>query len=261
MREMEDASQPNIQPIGCTILQELIQWSIHDMRSDEHTFLKELSKTIPEECTSPADYLFLTNVYLAVKDKIYFRVKQIDRDDYHWIPDSAIQRCISLLDNTIGNEIQKGGTPLIEYPIIDYSMREKNAQIQDYLASFLPPDFKKKFMFSARTDMITHDTLWEIKCTSQLVIEHKIQLVVFYWIWKLLYESETDHMKCARLINIKTGEIWRVDASLAQLTDIVVPILLGKYTDLVVKTDTEFDEVSIQVIEYFTKKYKDVVLP
>lgn len=255
MREMDDdtAVEDSVQPIGCTILQEMIQWSLRDMRPDEHTYLKEFAKTIPQECSSPADYLFLTNVYLAVKDKIYFRVKQIDREDYHWIPDSAIQRCISILDGTIGAEITTEYPPLIEYPIIDYSMREKNAYIQDYLAPFLPSDCHKKFMFSARTDIITRNTLWEIKCTSQLVIEHKIQLAIYYWIWKLTHQSETES-HCARLINIKTGERWRLDASLDQLTAIMVPILLGKYTHTVPRTDEEFDATCHSIV---MEKYKE----
>lgn len=253
----EEDADDRAQPIGCTILQEMIQWSLRDMRPDEHTYLKEFAKTIPQECTSPADYLFLTNVYLAVKDKIYFRVKQIDRDDYHWIPDSAIQRCISILDNTIGSEITPECPPLIEYPIIDYSMREKNAYIQDYLAPFLPADCNRRFMFSARTDIITRDTLWEIKCTSLLVIEHKIQLAIYYWIWKLTHVSAADTpIHCARLINIKTGERWRLDASLDQLTAIVVPILLGKYTQTVPATDDAFDATCDRWMALFVEKYR-----
>jgi hypothetical protein len=264
MRDMEDPADPDhagVCPIGFTILQELIQWSLQDMRPNEHTYLREFAKHVPLECQSPADYLFLTNVYLAVKDKIYFRIKQIDRDEYHWIPDEAIQRCISILDDTIGREIDTQSPPLIEYPIIDYSMREKNARIQDYLAPFLPPDFKKKFVFSARTDIITRDSVWEIKCTSQLVIEHKLQLLIYYWIWKIVYSNDGSSDKCAKLINLKTGERWVARASLDQLTAIIVPLLLGKYEDPVMKPDAEFDQITAAVIHSMANQYKHISLP
>ena len=41
-----------------------------------------------------------------------------------------------------------------------------------------------RFRFSARVDILTKDTLWELKCTSQLSIEHMLQLILYAWIYE-----------------------------------------------------------------------------
>jgi hypothetical protein len=43
-----------------------------------------------------------------------------------------------------------------------------------------------------------------------------------------------------RILNIKTGEIWFLNASFQELTTIVVALLKGKYNKPAVKTDEEF---------------------
>ena len=53
------------------------------------------------------------------------------------------------------------------------------------IPSFVPPPqpyMKKeipegKYRFTARVDMITNDTIWELKCTSQISVEHLLQVV------------------------------------------------------------------------------------
>ena len=36
-----------------------------------------------------------------------------------------------------------------------------------------------KYRFTARVDMITQNTIWELKCTSQISIEHLLQVVIY----------------------------------------------------------------------------------
>jgi hypothetical protein len=33
-------------------------------------------------------------------------------------------------------------------------------------------------------DVLTEDTLWEVKCVGSLVDEHYLQLAVYAWLWK-----------------------------------------------------------------------------
>jgi hypothetical protein len=54
-------------------------------------------------------------------------------------------------------------------------------------------------------------------------------------------------MKClkpreSRILNIKTGEKWFLNASFEELTTIVVSLLKGKYNKHANKTDEEFLE-------------------
>jgi len=47
-------------------------------------------------------------------------------------------------------------------------------------------------------------------------------------------------VKVFKIFNIKTGEILRLDASMEDLNYIITELLLGKYKELVPKTDDEF---------------------
>ena len=78
--------------------------------------------------------------------------------------------------------------------------------------------------------------MWELKCTSKITIDHLLQVVVYAWLWKILVADD----RHIRILNIKTGELLELTASLDELTFIVVALLKGKYCDPIVKTDEEF---------------------
>jgi hypothetical protein len=46
----------------------------------------------------------------------------------------------------------------------------------------------RSFMFSGALDMVTHRSVWEMKCTSMLSKEHQLQLLLYAWFWKGLEE-------------------------------------------------------------------------
>jgi len=46
----------------------------------------------------------------------------------------------------------------------------------------------RSFMFSGALDIVTHRSVWEMKCTSMLSKEHQLQLLLYAWFWKGLEE-------------------------------------------------------------------------
>jgi hypothetical protein len=78
--------------------------------------------------------------------------------------------------------------------------------------------------------------LWELKCTSKITIDHLLQVVIYAWLWKILVADDRN----IRILNIKTGELLQLEATMDELTLIVVALLQGKYCAPVVKTDEEF---------------------
>jgi len=85
-------------------------------------------------------------------------------------------------------------------------------------------------------DLITPCTLWEIKCTSKITIDHQLQVVIYAWLWQVIGREPREF----RILNVKTGEKWEMNASLEDLTQIVVALLKGKYMKPQDKTDEEF---------------------
>ncbi len=255
--EAEEDAHPSSQlsPTGTNIIQDMIRFKLQGT-DKKHSFLREMvEQHMPKTCETYADYLYLTNLFIAVHEKIYFKLKQIPREDCTWLTDEAVNRCIDVLSNTIGKEIHSSDEkPMIEYQILDYHYGDLNESANEYIQAHAP-HILRKFVFSARPDIITNDNIWEIKCTSQLVVEHKLQLVIYAWLWKIVYEPRGHHARGAKLINIKTGERWRMEASLEQMTEIVVALLTHKYIENDNrKTDQEFDEETGQIIKKYVPK-------
>ena len=106
----------------------------------------------------------------------------------------------------------------------------------------------RKIRFSGRADLITNRTLWELKCTGSLTIEHKLQTILYAWLWTIVntpgiasdYDADNQKPREVRLFNIKTGEILRLNATFEEMTIIVVELLRGKYERKNPKTNEEF---------------------
>jgi hypothetical protein len=139
------------------------------------------------------------------------------------------------LDSIIGIElIGENPQVLSEHTIIHHSMEDLHAKIDQTLAPHFPENMR--FRFSAIVDLITDSSVWELKCTSEISMDHKLQVIVYAWIWDMLDKPA----KAFKILNIKTGEIVVMNYVPAELTNIVVALLKGKYEDTIVKSDEEF---------------------
>ena len=215
------------------VLYTMIQQSLCEMKENEHIFLKKQIKEISSECNSIHDYLFLANLYIAIQERLYFRLKQIKITEYNWLTQSTLQKCKQRLDTTISIEC-KTTAPLSEYSIIHHSLEEEHNKIDQILAMYFPENVR--FRFSAIIDLITEESVWELKCTSIISIDHKIQLIIYAWLWQMLDKPS----KQFKIFNIKSGELWVLQSTLDELTQIIVELLKGKYAKSIMKTDQEF---------------------
>jgi hypothetical protein len=215
------------------VLYTMIQQSLCEMKENEHTFLKKQIKEISSECNSIHDYLFLANLYIAIQERLYFRLKQIKITEYNWLTPFILQKCKQRLDTTISIEC-KTTAPLSEYSIIHHSLEEEHNKIDQILAMYFPENVR--FRFSAIIDLITEESVWELKCTSIISIDHKIQLIIYSWLWQMLDKPS----KQFKIFNIKSGELWVLQSTLEELTQIIVELLKGKYAKSTMKTDEEF---------------------
>ena len=60
-----------------------------------------------------------------------------------------------------------------------------------------------KFRFSARVDLLTDNTLWELKCTSQLGMDHKLQVIIYAWLWRVLFDETMVKKEIKLLVEIE----------------------------------------------------------
>jgi hypothetical protein len=221
------------------ILLDLITTSIDNMKTNEHKYLKGIVDELPEKIETINDYLFVANLSVAVQETLYFKLKQIERDEYNWLTEGMISRCIERLDSIVSDEC-KNTVPRIEETIIYQSDEKAHTKIDEFLAPHFGKDVK--FRFTARTDLITESTVWEMKCTSKLSIDHMLQVVIYAWLWKMrcsldVFPSDEKNFK---LFNIKTNELLRLEATLEDLHSIILALLKGKFQKQELKVDDEF---------------------
>jgi|TARA_B100001093_G_C26853363_1_gene1026192 hypothetical protein len=214
------------------ILKSLIDQSILEMRPNEHFFLKNTIKNIPETFNSINDYLYLSNIYKSIQERLYFKLKQINSNEYNWIDEELLNQCIERLEKMIveNNEY----IPSFEKTLIHNS----NESLHENIDRILKPHFTENilFRFSAIIDVFSENSIWELKFTNQISIEHKIQLVIYAWIYQSMNLPSRDF----KLFNIKTGELYVLNSNFDDLSTIVISILKGKYEKPLIKTDIEF---------------------
>jgi hypothetical protein len=258
------------------ILLNIISTCIDNMKPNEHKYLKKIVDELPEKIETINDYLFIANLSVAVQETLYFKLKQIERDEYNWLTESMIMSCTERLDNVIGSECMNA-VPRIEETIIHQSDEKAHAKIDEFLA----PHFGKdaKFRFTARTDLITPETVWEMKCTSKISIDHMLQVIIYAWLWRMRSSLDAqasdekvfkptkdsnphsgfnssgsltdEEMNCApngansnhhqfKIFNIRTNELMRLDATMDDLNTIMLALLRGKFQKPELKVDDEF---------------------
>ena len=222
-------------------LYELVKSMIQDMGTNEHLFLKRKFAEISQNDQSIESYLYLANMYLAVKEKLYFKINQIEKNEYNWIQPQTIEECGRRLNHHIGVE----GILHHEYNLINSSADEDHSQIDELLERAgvtVDPvtGTRKKYRFSARVDIVTESTVWEIKCTKQVTMDHMLQLVIYAWLWNLVYPIRDGENKAFKLFNLRNNSVYRLQASMEELTEIVVELLRGKYEQNEVIEDEEF---------------------
>jgi len=235
---VDNADENSTDVANQNVLLDVIHRSIENMRSNDHIFLKQIVNDLPQRIETIKDYLYIANVSVAVQEMLYFKLKQIDRDEYTWLTEEMVVACKERLRTVIGPDCENQ-MPQVEETIIHESEDEPHRNIDKFLSGIFGD--ARKFRFTARVDLITETTVWELKCTSEITIEHLVQVIAYAWLWNMRYNEHNEtSVKVFKIFNIKTGDILRLDASMEDLNYIMTELLVGKYQELIPKTDEEF---------------------
>jgi hypothetical protein len=213
-------SEDDDEDLSC-VLYEMIIENIKKLKPNKHPFLRSIASSLNPACESISDYLYMANVLEATQEKLYFKLKQISRSEYTWLTPRVLSECKKRMLQVLKREIDEG-EPEMEKWIISYEDEVANGKINRLLSDH----FTDSFVFTARTDLITESTLWELKCTTEISAEHMIQTVIYAWIMRTI---DPEFSKAVKIFNIRTGQVLRLDADKATLDTIVIALLKGKY--------------------------------
>lgn len=234
------------------ILQSLVKLSMIDIAEDKHKFLHCMVTTMPKKCNNISDYLFLANLCNSVQEKLYSKLKQINIDEYDWLDEYTVETCIERLDQVVGKEC-KDEKWHAEKSILTQSSEIDHYYIDRFVEKLLPNE-NFVYRIGARVDLMTESSIWEMKCTSNLTIDHKLQLILYMWTWNMLFHPSRweTHKKKGCLFNIKSGELLELQSSMEDMNYIVSEILKDKYKVIEPKTDEEFIEMVREEKERFS---------
>jgi hypothetical protein len=219
------------------ILYDLIRDTMSNTKSNEYRFLKNLLETINPNIETIEDYLYISNIFVASQEKLYYKIRQIERNEYNWLTPQLLSKCKTRLINVLEKKHNCGNSqPVIEENIINYIDEDAHIAIDQLLDNHFSGE---KFRFTARIDLGTERTIWELKCTSTISQDHLLQTVIYAWIWRTVYPDAEQEF---RIFNIKTGVILRLESDKSILDRIILELLKGKYERYCPEEDREFIE-------------------
>jgi hypothetical protein len=215
-----DQLKPTVKP-GETALRGLLAHKLTRwQQKNEHVFLQRAIQRLPPQCQTVADYLYLANVSVGAQEEVYFKVKQIGVDEYTWLTDEMMQSSLKVLERHFSSRELE-----VEHVLVDKSndMEQERRRIDEALF----PHFGHllRFKFVARADVLTTTALWELKCVGKLTVEHLMQTAVYAWLLKVTRQEEKE----CKILNVRTGEVRRLEATSEELLEVVVLLLRNKF--------------------------------
>ena len=168
--------------------------------------------TIEKDPVTIDDYLRLANFYSSYRSGFIFKLEQIKT--YGWLKEDVVDPLLNILEKTVGSD-----NLMFEYSLVN-TLRWGAIDIE----------------ISGRVDLLSKNTLWELKCVDSLKNEHIIQLALYAWLWT----STRSERRRFCLHNIRTGEVLEV-TGIENLDYIAGVILDNSFR----KMETTIDDVFI----------------
>lgn len=193
----------------------------------EHPFLSQAIDAVAYPCVTISDYLYLGNVYTAVRDRLYFKLAQIKKGQYTWLDSAMVDVCHSYMHAHIS-------------PEANYEQELGDSTI-DAVGNLLYAHNTEygKVHIRGRVDAVDDNIVWEFKCVAALQVEHHLQIIVYAWLWTKCMEATCGRRRHC-LMNIRTGEVRQLCHDNAAFDAVMDVLLKNKYGKPHIKSDDEF---------------------
>lgn len=219
------------------ILWKFIENINKQFKDNEYVFLKKIFNNLSPHCKNPSDYLHMANIFVAFQEKLYFKLNQIDDDEYNWLTDEMVRDCNERMDIFIDND-PNDEIESFENTFIHSSNEEKHKHIDEILSPLLTTN--EKYRFTARLDLITRKRIWELKFVKELTIEHFLQFIIYDFLWRAVHRDSDENAKEFKLLNVRNGEMYSLNANMEELTEIIALLIKGKFESNNPLNDEEF---------------------
>jgi hypothetical protein len=192
---------------------------------------KKKKELIKHQGNAISVYLILGNLYIALTENILSKLNQIDK--YDWLTSNVIKVCHKNIKSNIGNNAK-------------YEQIISNTKTNEFIYKH------KKYgsiCIKNHVDVIDDTSLWEIKCTNSLNIEHMLQLIIYAWMWEQIKLENKKY----KLLNVRTGEVRDLKYNDKLIDEIIEIIFVNKYE----KKTKDDDLVFLEKCKKIRRKYDD----
>lgn len=212
---------------------------------DRHSDIKKYAKNIKMlKYSNPDAFLKIGNIYLALENNLHARIVQIKSRSYNWLSLNMVLQTHSNM-KFLSNVNMKFEIKLITL---------KNGEIID--GFIIEHDVYGSICINGRIDALDdqspilsnnstkYGSLWEFKCVDHLTFEHKLQLILYYWIWISSSMNTIYGSKDFFLLNIKSGQTLQLNIIYhEQIKQIIELLFENKYSPKQTISDDEFIKI------------------
>jgi len=198
--------------------------------------IKKYIKNINIPCKKISDYLKIGNIYLTLQNNLHSKLAQIKK--YNWLDKKMIIGCHKNMN-------------LLNNKNLLFEINITNSKEEVFI--FTHKDFGL-IQIKGRIDAFDETTVYEFKCVDNISIDHKLQIILYSWLWKNgdLYKNYGN--KNFKLLNIKTGELLQLTSDYYKITQIVELLLANKFIKKQILKDEDFIKQVHKLEEKFIKK-------
>lgn len=214
----------------------------------DNDYVKDAVLHLKNECVTISDYLYNETLRSAVEGFSYSRFSQIPKDKFNWIEEEIMQKCFDNFNSCLEDEIEEC---LVEHVLAS----ENDTELQRYIEKMIFERFGHLInrSFTARIDLRTRDSMIEMKFTSELSIDHKLQLMIYALFYYLKQELKgLEVKKTFYLINIKTCEKLKLNATIEELKYVFLEIIHNKHfsEDLEMNDNQFIDQIQTSLSSF-----------
>lgn len=201
-----------------TIETALAQKYAYAQTNKRHTYLQEAYTRHDKSLVTMEDYLRLATLYISFNEEIYHKISQIST--YTWLTEEMVNQCF----NTLRKYIQP--VSVYEHPIY-YDCKTYREYGDIHIAGTM--------------DSVDTSTVLELKCVQNLMLEHKLQVLIYAWMWNKTHKSLLGP-RIFKLVNMISGECVVLQEKLELMEQVMAILFENKYAPVDEKTDEEFIE-------------------
>jgi hypothetical protein len=202
---------------GSSTILNTLRFSRKKTEYEDDEYIRSVDDT-DGEGLSALDWISVGIEYISRGTRLLHKQAQIPMKDRRWLSNGEYRTAVNFLHRYM--EFLRN---------VEYEVSVKCNYSDQYCG---------RIELSGRLDVKSDTTLLEIKCTNDLTVDHKLQLLVYAWMYRKSCSNAPD--TSFRLLNIRTGEEYTLDASYETLSEIVAFLIAAKYSKQVLVSDQEF---------------------